>query len=185
MTVILWAAGAIVAGLLAIVVVMRLALRRRPPLHLEPGESLPSTPLQRLAGWCIAGGSLLSVAAAALIMRFGPEAFYDDNRIRLAITALLLAAIAVLALFSLRVRHWVAREDAALDERDQAIFGRAPAAQSIAMLMTLAVWVVGLQETFLRTRLVPMVYLYLVFWSCLIVNLLALPIGVLLGYRRD
>jgi hypothetical protein len=130
-------------------------------------------------------GLIFSAAAAALVLSFGPKTYYEEDGVRLTVTALLLAAITVLAFFSVRVRSWVAREDAALDERDRAIFGRAPAAQSVAMLVTLAVWIVGLQETFLSTRLVPMVYLYLVFWSCLLVNLLGLPIGVLLGYRRD
>lgn len=185
MAVILWTVVAIAAGMLAIIITMRLALKSRPPLELGAGERLPATPLQRLARWCIAGGSLLSAAAAGLVIRFGPQTFYDDDRLRLAVTALLLAAMAVLAFFSLRLRLWAARDEAALDERDQAIFGRAPAAQSVAMLTTLAVWVIALQETFLSTRLVPMVYLYLVFWSCLIVNLLALPIGVLFGYRKD
>ena len=185
MPVILWTVAALAAGLFAIVLAMRLALRGRPPLALPPGERLPSTPLQRLARWSIALGSLFSVAAAAVVLSVGPRTFYDDDRVRLTVTALLLAAIAVFALFSMRVGGWVRREDATLDERDRAIFGRAPAVQPVAMLVTLAVWIVGLQETFLATRLVPMVYLYLVFWSCLIVNLLALPVGVLLGYRRD
>jgi hypothetical protein len=185
MTLILWTIAALVAGLLAIVFATRLTLKGRPALALPPGERLPSTPLQRLARWCIVGGSLFSVAAAVLIVSFGPKTYYGDERIRLTVTALLLAAIAVFAFFSLRVSRWVAREDALLDERDRAIYARAPVAQSVAMLVTLAVWLVGLQESFASTRLVPMVYLHLVFWSCIVVNLLALPVGVLLGYRRD
>jgi len=184
-TMILWTVAALAAGLLAIVIVTRLAIRSRPPLRLPPGERLPSTPLQRLAYWCLSLGSLFSAAAAVLVVRFGPRTYYGDDRVRLGVTALLLAAIVVLAFFGMRARHWVAREDPALDERDRAILGRAPAAQAVAMLVTLAVWVVGLQQAFLSTRLVPMVYLYLVFWSCLVVQGLALPVGVLLGYRRD
>lgn len=182
---ILWTCAALVAGLLTILIATRIALKTRPPLRLPPGERLPSTPLQRMARWSIALGSVLSAAAAAVVVNFGPRTFYDDERVRLTVTALLLAAILVFASFSFRVRAWVARDDDALDERDRAIYGRAPAAQSVAMIVTLAVWIVGLQESFVSTRLVPMVYLYLVFWSCLIVNLVALPIGVLLGYRRD
>ncbi len=61
---------------------------------------------------------------------------------------------------------------------------RASLAQSVAMLLTLAVWVVGVTETFRATHLVPSVHLYLLFWSCVIANLAALPVGILLGYRR-
>ncbi len=185
MTLVLWTVAALAAGLLVIVLAARHSLKGRPPLVLASGERLPSTPLQRLARWCIAVGMLFSAAAAALVVGFGPLTFYDDDRVRLTVTLLLLAAVLVFAFFSIRVRHWIAREDAALDERDHGIFVRAPATQSVAVLVTLAVWLVALQETFLNTRLVPMVYLYLVFWSCLVVNLLALPVGVLLGYRRD
>jgi len=185
MPVILWTIAALAAGLFAIVLAMRLALRARPPLALPPGERLPSTPLQRLARWCILLGSLPAAAAAAVVIRFGPRTYYDVDRVRLTVTALLLAAVAMFAFFSFRVRSWARRDDGVLDERDRAIFERAPAAQSAAMLVTLAVWIVGLQETFMSTRLVPFVFLYLVFWSCLVVNLLALPVGVLFGYRKD
>jgi hypothetical protein len=185
MSLILWTVAALAGGLLAIALAQRIAQKGRPALALPPGESLPSTPLQRLARWCIGGGLLFSATAAALVVFFGPQAYSDNDGTRLTITAFLLATIAVLALFSMRVRRWASRGDARLDERDRAIFERAPSAQSAAMLVTLAVWIVGLQETFLSTRLVPMVYLYLVFWSCTIVHLLALPVGVLLGYRRD
>lgn len=185
MPVILWTIAALASGLLAIVVATRLAMRGRPPLALPPGERLPSTPLQRLARGCVLLGSLLSASAGAVVIRFGPLTFYDDDRVRLTVTALLLASLCALAFFSFRVGHWVRRGDGALDERDRGIFERAPAAQSGAVLVTLAVWIIGLQETFISTRLVPFAHLYLVLWSCLIVNLLALPIGVLFGYRKD
>jgi hypothetical protein len=185
MSVLLWTVAALAAGLLAILIATRVALKSRPPLTLPPGERLPSTPLQRLARACLALGSLFAAAAAAVVVRVGPKTFYDDDRVRLFVTALMLASIAVLGFFGARVGQWLARGETVLDERDREIFGRAPAAQSLAVVVTLAVWIVALQETFLGTRLVPMVYLYLVFWSCVIVNLLALPIGVLLGYRRN
>jgi hypothetical protein len=53
------------------------------------------------------------------------------------------------------------------------------------MAVTLALWVVGLQQAFWGVGAVPMVYLYLIFWSMLIVKSLALPLGVAIGYRRS
>lgn len=185
MSLLLWTVAALAAGLLITVIVLRRTVAGRPPLRLPAGETLPSTPLQRMAGWSLSAGLLVALAAAAVVLLAGPDAFDRDDRVRLTVTGLLVAAVGVLGFFAIRVRGWVAREDAVLDERDRAIFGRAPQAQAAAMLVTLAVWVVALQETFTGTRLVPVVYLHLVFWSCLVVSLLALPVGVLLGYRRD
>lgn len=185
MTPILWTVAALIAGLLTIVIATRLSLKRRPPLEMPAGESLPSTPLQRWARACLALGLLLSAAAAAMVFGFGPDRWYHDDPVRLTVTALMLAAIVVLGFFSMRVGRWSARGDAALDERDRAIFDRAPSAQRVGLLVMLAVWTIGLTEAFSGTKLVPVVYIYLVFWSCLLVDLLALPIGVLFGYRRN
>ena len=77
------------------------------------------------------------------------------------------------------------REDGQLDERDRAILGRAATAQAAGILITLAIWTVGLSETFHAAGAVPVFYLYLVFWSCVVVHLLGLPVGILLGYRRS
>lgn len=52
------------------------------------------------------------------------------------------------------------------------------------MLVTLAVWLIGLQESYRAEGAVPVFYLYLMFWSVLVVSLLAFPLGILLGYRR-
>ncbi len=185
MWIVLWTVAALAAGLLVTFIVLRRAVARRPPLALPPGERLPSTPLQRMAGWCLGAGLLIATVAAIVVLRFGPDSFDRSDDVRRAVTGLLLAAVAVLGFFGIRASVWAGREDSALDERDRAILGRAPRAQATAMLVTLAVWVIALQETFTGTRLVPVVYLHLVFWSCIIVSLLALPLGVLLGYRRD
>jgi len=185
MTPILWTAAALAAGIAALALAMRIALGGRPPLDLAPGERLPSTPLERMARWSIALGLLPSLLAAGLVLRFGPTASYDDDRVRLAVLLLMLGAVLAFAAFSIQAGRWAAREDGSLDERDRAILGRAPTAQSVAVLVTLAVWTIGLHETFIDTRLVPTVYLQLMFWSCVVVNLLALPVGVLFGYRRD
>ena len=72
-----------------------------------------------------------------------------------------------------------------VDERDRAILSGSSGLQSGAVLTTLVVWVIGLTESFHAVGAVPLYYLNLVFWSCLVVNLLALPLGVLLGYRRS
>jgi hypothetical protein len=185
MTVILWAVLALAAGLAALALGARRTLVRRPPLALPPGESLPLTGLERLARRALGLGFLLVVVAAGVILRAGVQRFYEDDAIRITVTLLLVAALVVLAGFGLRAASWAKQSYGPLDERDRAIFEQAPAIEGGPMIVTLALWVVGLQQTFWSAGAVPLVYLYLVFWSMLMVKALALPVGVLIGYRRS
>lgn len=184
MIVILWSVLAL--GLLAVVVVVagyrtRAAL---PPIELPPGESFPSTALQRLTRWALAIGMVPLVAAAAIIGSAGLVAWEDDDSTRLLVTMLLLAAMVILVVPTMVAGTWAARGDGRMDERDRAILSRAPAGQAAAILVVLAVWVIALQEGYRGTPGVPYTYLHLVFWSCLEVSVLASNIGILLGYRR-
>jgi hypothetical protein len=182
MPVILWGVLAVLAGALAVWIVALKARPRQPPL--PPGTEFPATPLQKVARWSVGTGLLLGLAAAALVVVNGPRRWYEDDAIRITFTLLLLAVLGVFAAATAWMRAQSRREDGALDERDKAIFERAPAVQALAMLITLAVWIVGLAEHFHEAGAVPLLYLYLIFWSCLLVNVLGLPVGVLIGYRR-
>ena len=185
MAVILFALLALGAGAAFIAFGARRTLARRPPLELPPGETLPPTVLQRLAVRALALGAALVIAAGAIVVWAGPATFYARDSVRLTVTLLLLAALLVLAGFALRAFAWARQPASPLDERDRGILERAPKLEGGPMLVTLAIWVVGLQETFWSAGAVPLVYLYLVFWSLLMVKALALPIGVLIGYRRS
>ena len=77
------------------------------------------------------------------------------------------------------------RDDGTLDERDHEILSGSQSLRSAAILITLVIWLIGLQETFRAEGAVPIAYLYLVFWSCLVVSLLEFPLGILVGYRRQ
>lgn len=182
MPVLLWAILALVAGLL----VLAIAARAGAPsaTSLPADVELPATHLQRLARRGLAAGLVLALAAGGLLVAYGPARLYESDRLRLGFTALLLGIAAVFLIAKARLRVWTRRGDGTLDERDRAILERAPAFQSGAMLVTLAVWIVGLVERFHGAGAVPHYYLYLVFWSCWVVDLLALPVGVLVGYRR-
>lgn len=182
MSIILWGILALVAGLLALWFVGRLARPSGPPL--PPDAELSATPLQRIAWWSIGLGGLFTAAAVVLVLAKGAEATYESDALRITFTLLLLAVIGVVSMTAFWARAHVRREDGSLDERDKAILGRAPAVQAGAMLVTLAIWTVGLTEHFHEAGAVPLFYLYLVFWSCVVVDLLGLPVGVLLGYRK-
>jgi hypothetical protein len=165
MTIVLWSVLALGAGFVALWVAARRARREEPPL---PDDiELPATPLQRISRWGVGLSAVLAVAAAALLLWNGAEATF-----------------AVVGGVGIWLRAQVGRSDGLLDERDRAILGRAPAAQAMAMLVTLAVWTIGLAEHFHDAGAVPVFYLYLVFWSVVVVDLLGLPVGILMGYRR-
>jgi hypothetical protein len=185
MFVILWI---VIAVALVVLIVAAAAYQSRaiaPPLVLPPGETLPPTRLERLARWSLAIGLFLVAAAGVVIAAVGPIRYFDDDTARLAVTGLLVASLFVLAAPSARAGVGTIRGDENLDERDRAILARAPAGQAGAMLVVLAVWVIALQETYRDAAGIPDVYLYLIFWSCLLVSLVASNAGILLGYRRS
>jgi hypothetical protein len=182
MTVILWGLLATLAGGAVMALAAWRAAPRRP--SLPPDVELPATRLQRLARWSLLIGVVLAGSAGAIVGTRGWEDTYGSDALRLTFTFLVLATLVLLLVMVVLARSWSDRQDGTLDERDQAILDRAPVAQAPAMLVTLAVWMVGLTESFRDPGAVPTSYLYLVFWSVVVVDVLALPVGILLGYRR-
>jgi hypothetical protein len=81
---------------------------------------------------------------------------------------------------------WAAQESGKLDERDRAILARAPAGVGGAMMVVMAVWMIALTEGFRPAGgQMPTYFLYLIFWSCVMVNAMAHIGGVLIAYRRS
>jgi hypothetical protein len=183
MSAIPWILGALAVAFAALFIFVRMAHRRLPPLVLEPGEAMPTTPHQRLAGWTLAGVILLTLAAGAFVVRFGVDVWWNDDAIRLGATGCLLAALAVFTFYITRVRIW--RIADTMDERDQAILRTAPVGQAPAMMVVLAAWMIALTEAYADTHLVPSAFLYLIFWSCLMTSVIAQLTGVLVGYTRS
>lgn len=182
MSVILWGVLALAGGL---GFVWLSARRTRSATAPWPEDlELPATPMQRVARWSLGIGGLLSAAAAALVLVEGATATFEHDSMRIAFTSLLVAVLAVAGAANVWMRSQATRSDGLLDERDQLIFGRAPALQAAGMLVTQAIWTVGLAESFHDAGTVPIFYLYLMFWSALVVNMLGLPVGILVGYRR-
>jgi len=185
MKLIFWSILALGAAFGVLYVVVRRAQRGLPPLVLPPGEAMPTTALQRLAWQAVVAILLLTLAAAVIVSYNGVAIAWDDDTVRLSATGLLLAALAVFTYYLSRVRLWIIRDDGTLDERDRAILASAPAGQAPAMMLTLAAWMIGLIEAYHASHLVPSAYLYLIFWSILMVSILALLSGVVIGYRRS
>lgn len=185
MAVILWI---ILAFLIMAAIVFASSLQTRrslPPVELPDGESMPVTPLQRYARRALFAAAALSLLAAACVAWFGPQAWWDEDPLRLAVTAMMLGALVVYLVFTIRARSLAARDDGSFDERDQAILARSGAGVGGAMMVVVAAWMIGLVETHIETRMIPTYFLYLIFWSCVLTNVIASLAGVLLAYRRS
>lgn len=181
---ILWSAAAVAVGGIILWLVARTVMSTvRVPAGDEPA---PSTHLQRACRWSLILAVTPAVMGAFLLAAVGPERAAADAVLRVALYGLALASLVAAG----GGVWWVARrgrENAGgvvLDERDRAILERAPAVQSGATILVLAAWTVVLTERFWSAGAVPVTFMQLVFWSCLLVNLLALPAGVLMGYRK-
>ena len=181
---VLWMIAALLLGG-AIVFVSALRTRRSlPAVELPDGETLPKTALQRRAGWTLLVVMLLTAAAAAVLVWFGPQTWWEVDAVRHSVTALLLGGLVVFLVFTLGVRQLETAGDGRLDERDIAIMGRSCAGVGGAMMVVIAAWMIGLIEAYIETRLIPSYFLYLIFWSLVMTNVIASLAGILFAYRR-
>jgi hypothetical protein len=159
--------------------------RARPPApDLPPGEELPTTHLQRYAGWTLLEVGFLAALAAAIVVFHGPEAWWSRDSVRLTVTAILLVALGMYAVFYLAIRRLEAQGEALFDERDRVILNRSGVGAGGAMMGVMVVWMVALVEAYNDSGLVPSYYLYLIFWSLVMTNVIASLASVLLAYRR-
>jgi hypothetical protein len=183
MSAVLWTVAAVLAGL-AMTVAGMWTLRRGRRGRGAPlgGERVPLTALQKIALGGLAAGVFATAAVVVMVAVAGPEAVRNTEALRLAAEALLVVALVVLVVpFALATHK--SRSPAFVDERDREILARAPAVQVRALIVAIAAWTVVLTEAFRQSGQVPVFYLTLIFWTCVVVAAMALPIGVLLGYR--
>jgi hypothetical protein len=182
MSVLLWGILALVLGFLVLWLAGLRVMPKGPPLPED--VELPATPMQQTARWSLLVGLILAIAAAAVLVTYGAEHTFDTRGVRMVFTLLVLGGILVPAVATAPLKRRAKLDSASMDERDHTILERAPAIQGLATVVTLAVWVVGLTEQFHDAGAVPVSYLYILFWSCLMIYVLGLPVGILIGYRR-
>lgn len=71
-----------------------------------------------------------------------------------------------------------------MDERDSAIQRKALVIQMWVTFGTTLAWVNTLTDMYIEDCAVPIKYLWFIFWSILVVNLVAHSIGIIVGYWR-
>ena len=169
----------------AVVVLFVLAvlsyLKLRGPA-LEPIEGLPMTPLQKKAWWSLGIGLALTVVIIFLLVSRGVPAYDGDPSLRLIVLGLFIGTL--LASLLIDPFGLPGRSGSEADERDARVIERAPRVQTVAMMLTLAVWVTLLSVRFHETGLIPLIFVHLLFLSTMTANGLGLSVGILLGYRR-
>jgi Ca2+/Na+ antiporter len=185
MNIIIWVITALLIAAVVVFIASRQTRRLLPAIELPDGESLPATRAQTYARRTLLAISLLTVLAFGIVIHHGAQVWWDNDTVRLTFTFLLLAALLVYLWFSLALKSLENRDDGSFDERDSIIIGRSCSGVCAAMMVVIAAWMIALTETFQATHLVPTYYLYLLFWSCVMTNVIASTAGILLAYRKS
>jgi hypothetical protein len=183
----LWSATVLaIVILLAIVPVYALfrIWRGRPRLSDEErseGAASPLTLMQRNAWLGVAVGVSTLGAITVLINIYGVAEYWNNDAFRLTIVGIFMAALlisAVLLLASTSGR----KDSARFDERDRLVLAKAGTYQIGFVLVSLAIWLVALGQRFHLEGAVPMVYLYMMFGSVVMISFIGQAAGILLGY---
>lgn len=183
----LWSATVLaIVILLAIVPVYALfrIWRGRPRLGDEERSEAAASPLtllQRNAWLGVAVGVAALGTIVVLINIYGVAEYWNNDSFRLVIVGLFIAALFVSAL--LLLASTTARKDSRrFDERDRQVLAQAGTYQIGFVLVSLAIWLVALGQLFHAEGAVPMVYLYLMFGSIVMISFIGQAAGILLGY---
>jgi hypothetical protein len=141
----------------------------------------PMPALQKRAWIGLVIGIVTAAMVTTLVVGNGAAEYWDNDELRLTVTLVFIVGLVAWAVVpaSLLLREG---EKKNVDERDRAILARAPIVQQAAILLALAAWLIALTERFRDQGAVPVVYLYLLFGSIILVNMIAQSLGVLLGY---
>ena len=140
---------------------------------------MPALKKRALLGLSI--GALTAAIVTWMVATNGAAEYWDNDDLRLAVAVVFVAGLVA---HSLVPALFMLKDELAnrIDERDQAILARAPVVQSTAVLLALASWMVSLAQRFHEQGAVPMVYMYLIFGSIILVMMIAQSFGVLLLY---
>ena len=138
-------------------------------------------PLQKRALYGLIIGICLAVAVLILFLAWGGiDRFDADQGFRITIDLLWIAGLVVpLVLF------WpITRSRVNFDERDKIVMDRSSHVQWLAIILSLAVWLIVLSEAYHTSGLIPVSFLYVMFISILIISTLSQSMGILIGYWR-
>ncbi len=138
-------------------------------------------PLQKRAWYGLAIGLVFAIALLLVFMvKGGISTFTEDTGFRVIISVLWVGGLAA----NLILVNLTLRKPGLVDERDRLIMDRAPRVQWLAVIFSLVAWTITLTEVYWEQGEIPVIFLYLIFMSILIVGTLAQSLGILIGYWR-
>lgn len=138
-------------------------------------------PLQKRALYSLVIGLVFTIAIIIVfIVKGGIDTFNEDQEYRIIVDVLWIGAL----LASLLMTGVTFRKPGQLDERDKLIMVRAQRTQLLAVIFSLAAWVISLPEIYHAEGQIPVAFIYLIYMSILLVMALSQSIGVLIGYWR-
>ena len=137
-------------------------------------------PLQKRAFYSLLIGFVLAIALIAVFVTRDINTFDTDLGFRLIVYALWIGV----PLVSLITVNFTLKKQGQIDERDKMIMERAPGIQFLAVIFSLAAWVIALTEAYSDQGQVPVLFLTLIMISTLVVGNLAQSLGILIGYWR-
>ena len=142
------------------------------------------TPQQRRAWYGLVIGIVWTLSIVALFVVKGATTFDEDTGMRLTAYAFFAAGILAYVAMMYVTGRKMARDGVVQDERDRLILRRVPVYQMFAVLLTLAAWMVALNETYWDEGQIPIVFPYLIFYSAIVVNIVFASAGTLIAYWR-
>ena len=138
-------------------------------------------PLQKRALYSLVTGVIFTIAIVIVfIVKGGIDTFTEDQEYRIIVDVLWIGAL----LASLLMTGITFRKPGQLDERDKLIMVKAQRIQLVAIIFSLAAWVISLPEIYHTEGQIPVAFIYLIYMSVLLVMTLSQSIGVLIGYWR-
>ncbi len=138
-------------------------------------------PLQKRALFSLIIGIIFTIAIILVFtIKGGVDTFDEDQGYRIIIDVLWIGAL----MASLLMTGITFRKPGQLDERDKLIMVRAQKVQLLAIIFSLAAWVVSLPEIYRSEGQIPIAFLYLIYMSTLLVMTLSQSVGILIGYWR-
>ena len=138
-------------------------------------------PLQKRALYGLVFGVIWAIAIIVVfILKGGVSAFNDDQGFRLIIDGLWVGGLIVYLLLF----ETIGRKPRQVDERDRLIMTKSSRVQWLAVIFALVAWMIALTESYHDAGQIPVIFLYLIFMSTLIVSAVAQSAGILVGYWR-
>ncbi len=137
-------------------------------------------PLQKRALFSLLIGLLLAAGLVTVFVFKGVSAFNEDAGFRYIVYALWVGVPLVYGVLI----NVTLRKPTQIDERDRLVLEKSTKTQLVAILLSLATWLIVLTEIFHNSGQVPVIYVTLIFISVLVISTLAQSLGILIGYRK-